>query len=440
MKKYGRHYLRRGLSVLLAVVMTCAAAQSLVYAVELAENDTVTPGWNEGTARARYTTAGNLEISFPASDKDGAVYYADFYDLDSATREETLNENPISLSNTTLTYADGDTSQLLSTSLSPEQLASIPNLDMSHRISVAVTAVSADGWRSEAIEALVGESLDVPQAGSSPNGNDKYVSFASFNVGDDTSYDTGDNPDSVLPSWLYNNNNYSNDLQEGQIPTNPDGVFGGGGTSPDADIRYDTPGFASSSAFRMYVREATDDYQTLDLTYNQDHYQFINADELWIWLDASYIEFDELAFRVRFVDHTGELHADAGDMSERGSEPVGGYSEDVYSTVGYSELTGESIPIYKLNDNGLWDVVYTNQSGYLEDFGHYRGFLRVPIEYLVNENFDPTNNNYKTLKDERPYSYTIQIWDDYYLGPINRINFTAKQAFESEEPISWKYY
>ena len=37
-------------------------------------------------------------------------------------------------------------------------------LNMSHRISVAITAVDADGWRSQPIEALVGDSLDVPAA------------------------------------------------------------------------------------------------------------------------------------------------------------------------------------------------------------------------------------------------------------------------------------
>lgn len=453
MKKYGRHYLRRGLSVLLAVVMTCAAAQSLVYAVELAENDMVTPGWNEGTARARYTTSGTLEISFPEADVQngdgtGVEYYADFYDLDAvdgngdSTREDVLNQTPILLNNTTRMYAEGEASQLLTATLSPEEIETI-GLDMSHRISIAVTAVK-NNWRSEPIEALVGESLDVPQAGSSPNGNDKYVSFASFNVGDNTSYDTGDNPDSVLPSWLYNGTNYSNGLQEGQIPTNPDGVFGGGGTTPNKDIRYDTPGFDSTSAFRMYVREATDNYQTLDLTYNQDHYQFINADELWIWLDTSYIEFDELAFRVRFVDHEGELHIDSYDLHERagdGSYPTGVYSEDVYSTVGYSKDTGNSVPVYKLNEDGLWDVIYTNENGYLENFGHYRGFLRVPIEYLVNENYDAETHNYRTLDQKRPYNYTIRVYDDHeYViwDDFEVTHFTAKYAFENKDTLEWE--
>ena len=40
------------------------------------------------------------------------------------------------------------------------------------------------------------------------------------------------------------------------------------------------------------------------------------------------------------------------------------------------------------------DTMYTNTDGYLEDFGHYRGFLRVPIDKLWNED---ASRSYKQL-------------------------------------------
>lgn len=444
MKKYSRHYLRRCLSVLLAVVMVCAAAQTLVFAVDLGEND-ITPGWQQGTARARYTTSGTLEITFPESTKSDADYYAEFYDLDGNDRETPVVE-AFQL-NTARTYAD-DTTQIGAT-LDRSWVES-SGLDMSHRISIAITAVSSDGWRSEAIEALVGESLDVPQAGASPDGSDTFVSFADFNVGSNTQYDAGAYSGST-PSWLYNDSNYSNGLQEGQIPTNPDGVFGGGGTTPNADLRYDTPGFDSSSAFRMYVRETTEDYQTLDLMYNQDHWQFTNAEELWIWVDTSYVEFDELAFEVRYMDYTGTQRYDRKQNTENHlkSDLNHVYSEDTYSTVGYAmRNSGSRIPVYYINEDGLWDVMYMNSAGYLTNFGHYRGFLRVPVEYLQNENVD--ESQYITLSDTRPRSFNIQIgyfylgnfWDtgeDNYLRNISHNNISAAELLKDPSQLTWQW-
>ena len=46
-------------------------------------------------------------------------------------------------------------SALIFSELSAEQIKAY-GLNMSHRISVAITAVDADGWRSQPIEALVG--------------------------------------------------------------------------------------------------------------------------------------------------------------------------------------------------------------------------------------------------------------------------------------------
>lgn len=427
MKKYSRHYLRRCLSVLLAVVMVCAAAQTLVFAVDLTAAD-ITPGWQQGTARARYTTSGTLEITFPESTKSDAAYYAEFYDLDGNDRETPV-ASAIPL-NTARTYVD-DT-----TLLSADQLATL-DLDMSHRINVAITAVSGN-WRSEAIEALVGESLDVPQAGSSPSGSDTFVSFADFNVGTDTSYDAGDHPYSDAPSWLYNGLNYTSGLQEGQIPTNPDGVFGGGGTTPNSNLRYDTPGFNSSSAFRMYVRETTENYQTLDLMYNQDHWQFTNAEDLWIWVDTSYVEFNEFAIQVHYMDYTGTAYWDVTD--KYGSTDFSAkYSDDTYSTIGYAKAhNGEGVPIYYLNEDGLWDVMYTNENGYLENFGHYRGFLRVPVDKLWNEN---DSTKYNTLFVERPYSFNVVIDSNWVADRWERVLGSAAEIYNAEnKSYMWEGY
>ena len=66
--------------------------------------------------------------------------------------------------------------------------------------------------------------------------------------------------------------------------------------------------------------------------YNQDHYQFKNAEELWIWVDTSYVSFEEFALQVRYMDYTGTLLIDSGDCSVEKNWITHAYSKDVYST------------------------------------------------------------------------------------------------------------
>lgn len=431
MKKYSRHYLRRCLSVLLAVVMVCAAAQTLVFAVDLGEND-ITPGWQQGTARARYTTSGTLEITFPESTKSDADYYAEFYDLDGNDRETPVVE-AFQL-NTARTYAD-DTTQIGAT-LDRSWVES-SGLDMSHRISVAITAVSSDGWRSEAIETLVGESLDVPDADAQPDSKDVYAPMARFEEGDlgsrdnadDLAYEQGNNW-----YWIYNNGNGTNAMDiNGVYPS-------------DSNQTYKYPGFDSSTAFRLYLNGndmsngiiSADATESFDVMYRQDNSNFSGAEELWIWVDTSYVEFEEFALQVRYMDRTGPVYIDAVDQRYRDADDFAKiYGEDVYSTVGYAARNmGESVPIYYQNEDGLWDTMYTNSEGYLNNFGHYRGFLRVPIEYLQNED---VNSQYQTLVDERPYSYEIRVWNNYAFAHGVRATISAAEAYDENFSTSWTY-
>lgn len=418
MKKYSRHYLRRCLSVLLAVVMVCAAAQTLVFAVDLTAAD-ITPGWQQGTARARYTTSGTLEITFPESTKSDAAYYAEFYDLDGNDRETPVVE-AFQL-NTARTYAD-DTTQIGATL--DRSWVENSGLDMSHRINVAITAVSGN-WRSEAIEALVGESLDVPQAGASPDGSDLYASLARFEeTSPDNTLENGGASYNGAPYWSYDNG------ANGVSAMNIDGVFADGMSSP-----YQYPGFNGSTAFRLYLNgsdSSEGEDERFDVMYRQDHWQFTNAEDLWIWVDTSYVEFNEFAIQVHYMDYTGTIQYWRDQSGVRnGMDGDTRYSVDAYSTIGYAQRNnGASVPVYYLNEDGLWDVMYTNSEGYLEKFGHYRGFLRVPVEYLLNEN---TGSTYVSLYDERPYTFTVEGWANYYVFPSfgdHKLgSFTAEDAW-----------
>lgn len=452
MKKYGRHYLRRCLSVLLAVAMVCAAAQTLVFAVDVT-GDLVTPGWHEGTARARYTTSGTLEITFPESTKSDATYYAEFYDLDGEDRETPV-VSAFELTGASTLLAEGEDAAQVSVTLGSDWIKDQESLDLSHRISIAITAVSADGWRSEAIEALVGESLDVPESGAAPDYTAQYAPMTRFeveNAGDNdkepTDYEAGNGY-----YWIYNK-----DEDSGSMDIN-------GAYAPYASEPYRYPGFDSSTAFRLYMngnnlsdgKISAGSDERVDLMYQQDNTNFSGAEELWIWVDTTYVQFDKFALQVRYRDYDGTQTYNRDQESDISGSASAKVSADTYSTIGYAKYQTSRggnvrIPVYWLNDDGLWDTVYTDSNGYLTNFGHYRGFLRVPVEYLYNENYDSTDNPYLTLNEERPYSFKIQIgyhsfgWkktEDVrisYDGVNIGNDIPASSIWRDPEKLTWNY-
>lgn len=440
-------YSKRILAVLLAVMMLLAAAQPVSFMAAVGEDPD--PQFEQGIARARYTTNGTLELSFPVavSQAGPVTYYADLYDLDRdyAGRETPLNAQPIKLDGARQTI--DETNILISATLSSKQLAEMSGLDMAHRISVAVTAVDKVGWRSQPIEALVGESLSIPAVGSAPEGN--FVTFEDFD--ETTSNGSNENSGKTPPAWMYNN--VAGDEQTGNnnfTPANIDGAFFGSNSA------YQTPGFHTSNAFRIYMKNAENNaftqgstpssvngYQRLDIGYTPSARNFVNANEMWIWVDTSYVNFKEFALQARYLDRGGDLYLNA-DLGTDNNSYVRDeqwvelkYSQDIYSTVGYAvKNNGASVPVYYQNEDGLWDTIYTNEKGYLENFGHYRGFLRVPVDKLWNET---ENSSHNQLTEERVYSYKIKIFDGYWTINKTVKEFTAREAYENpNETFSWQ--
>lgn len=440
-------YSRRFLAVLLATLMLLAATQPISFVAAAGED--IDPQFEQGIARVRYTTNGTLELSFPVavSQANPVTYYADLYDLDReyTSRETPLNANPIELEGARQTM--DETNILISATLSAEQLKAIPGLDMSHRISVAITAVDKAGWRSQTVEAMVGESLSIPAVHSAPEGN--FVTFEDFD--ETTSNGGNENSGKTPPAWMYNN--VAGDEQTGNnnnTPANIDGAFFG------SNAAYQTPGFNTSNAFRVYMKNVENNaftqgstpssvngYQRLDIGYTPATRNFVSADEMWIWVDTSYVDFKEFALQARYLDRGGDLYLNA-DLGTDNSSYVRDeewvelkYSQDIYSTVGYAlKNSGSSVPVYYQNEDGLWDTVYTNEKGYLENFGHYRGFLRVPVDKLWNET---ENSSYNQLTEERVYSYKIKIYDGYFTVNKTVKEFTAQEAYENpNNTFNWK--
>lgn len=456
-------YSKRFLAVLLAMLMLLAAAQPVSF-VAAAGNDP-DPAFGEGAvASARYTTGGALELSFSEAISQGGgalTYYIDFYDLDMGYEQRgvPVNDNPVALTDILRTY---DSVSLVSATISAQQIKEL-GLNMSHRISIAITAVDSDGWRSQPLEALVGESLAIPSANSAPT-DTQYALFEDF----EGETAVGGNENTGTPyKWMYNGTYCDEQTGNDNLtPANIDGIGFGDGQL------YETPGLNASHALRVYMKNAENSafasgrtpssvsvngqsgYQRLDVGYTKNRSQFINANELWIWVDASYVSFDELALQVRYLDKTGTARYDRDGKSGKWDTTTHQYSTDVYSTVGYAARNdGARVPVYYQNEDGLWDTWYTNERGYLEGVNHYRGFLRVDLQYLLNED---TASQYKDLWTERPYTFQIQIgYSDWtaeengdgtlgvngfwFTGSCQENNIPAETVWKDPSCLSWRW-
>lgn len=390
-------YSKRFLAVLLAMLMLLAAAQPVSF-VAAAAGDDPDPTFPQEVAASAYWDGETIRVEFPrASSPKGSTikYYADLIDLDKINLNEVhLREvvaEGIPLQNDLMAIAKSD---MLSAAI---QSKSLSGVDVSHRLDVAITAVDSEGWRSQPIHAVVGDSVRVPAANATPASGLLWKEFTSF---DD---DWGNENDAKMYGSI-----------EGP-GMNFDGVYGPGSNQD----RYRDPGYADetstdkygSAAYRFYIThpEAND---SADIRWEKssgkngawggpgekgwdDLYNYIGAKELWLWVDMTNVRFEKLSFQVRPNDG-GVLDRSGWDANGDQSRVVFGKYE--YSTVNYYEQTHQEAEIQYVNSDGMWDTL-TTVDGYLRDFGNYRGFLRIPVDQLYGKSYNGYYNNQKTTGD-----------------------------------------
>lgn len=388
---------KRFLAVLLAMLMLLAAAQPVSF-VAAAAGDDPDPTFPQEVAASAYWDGETIRVEFPrASSPKGSTikYYADLIDLDKINRDEVhLREvvaEGIPLQNDLMAIAKSD---MLSAAIQSKSLAGV---DVSHRLDVAITAVDSEGWRSQPIHAVVGDSVRVPAANATPASGLLWKEFTSF---DD---DWGNESDAKMYGSI-----------EGP-GMNFDGVYGPGSNKD----RYRDPGYADetstdkygSAAYRFYITHPEAN-GSADIRWEKssgkngawggpgekgwdDLYNYIGAKELWLWVDMTNVRFEKLSFQVRPNDG-GVLDRSGWDANGDQSRVVFGKYE--YSTVNYYEQTHQEAEIQYVNSDGMWDTL-TTVDGYLRDFGNYRGFLRIPVDQLYGKSYNGYYNNQKTTGD-----------------------------------------
>lgn len=419
--KHKAKYSKRFLSIMLAMLMLLAAAQPVSF-VAAAEGDDPDPLFGDGIASA-YWDGETIRLDFPRAKGDsGKVhYYADLIDLDVIDSAEAhlrkVIAAGISLQHETMASAAGG---MLSAVIQPDAYQT-PDFVSGHRLNVAVTAVNEDGWRSQPVHAVVGDSVRVPQEASAPEATKIgwWKQFSCFAKAD-------------AENWIpaeQSAMDFHNDSLHGM---NFDGVSVG-------DDSYQAPGYVDESSssgkqggrgYRFYVTNPKmgdsadihmDGYGRQGKQgYWDNIYNYQNAEELWVWVDMTNVKFEKFAFQVRPNDG-GIIEDDISWGESDETEVVFGQYE--YSTVNYYEQMGsQEVDIQYVNQDGLWDTL-TTQGGYLRDFGNYRGYLRIPVDKLAGKSYkgtydgQPSNGN--TLAEDEAVSREWKTLDQAKLRWID---------------------
>lgn len=402
---------KRFLAVLLAMLMLLAAAQPVSF-VAAAVGDDPDPTFPQDVAAGAYWDGETIRVEFPrASSPKGSTikYYADLIDLDKINLDEVhLREvvaEGIPLQNDLMTIAESDK---LTAAIQSKSLAGV---DVSHRLDVAITAVDSEGWRSQPIHAVVGDSVRVPAADSTPGSSWWWKSFANFEEAYDHNGGDADRNAAL---------EFHNDRQHGM---NFDGVY----TPKSNSAAYQAPGYvdenstvkSGSNAYRFYITDPDqgdsadihwDNRGNLaggtnagDLKYWNDVYNYNNAKELWIWVDMTNVRFGRLAFQVRPNDGGSYYNATGAKYST----VVFGQP---FSTVNYYKLTHQEAQIKYVNSDGFWDTL-TTEDGYLRNFGNYRGYLRISLDQLAGDSSLTDGEVLQVLTDSNT---KIRRYRNYY--------------------------
>ncbi len=113
-------------------------------------------------------------------------------------------------------------------------------------------------------------------------------------------------------------------------------------------------------------------------TWSRGHYNFESAEEVWFYVDFRDVQFDKISFNLRANEKYRQIwrdHTDDGSLSD--------YGHVAYSTKAAGGANaGVKGGIYFQDEAGLWEET-TMTDGCLLNFGGYRGFIRIPLEYFV---------------------------------------------------------
>ena len=245
------------------------------------------------------------------------------------------------------------------------------------RYNIAITAVDKEGWHSLQLHAMV---FDVPEF---------YFDMSKFEILAEDGYAMRElmRFESAGSYTGYQQTGDSVDKLERAGQTGTEDVTTG----------------VDSAAYRIRITgQPGENGQTVDTGESRQTWNFVGAEEVWYWLDLSNVELKGLSFRLRanekklrWVSRTwNSTKTKAEEWTENG--PANYYGDTVYSTLGTVNNTyaaGEEPYILVQNENGNWEKVMLNNG--TVDLGHFKGYVRIPIQFICAETDSVVNSNSK---------------------------------------------
>ena len=304
---------------------------------------------------------------------------------------------------------------------------------------VGVTAVDNEYWVSETIHTVLNDTPYYNLTGDfSPAEN--WVAREMLNFETRYEEDTNIGGKEISSS--------GKDLVNGVDYVGTDGANGSANNvGINIDGKFPEMGANDSSSFHFWVSSAYKGTPfTFTTTWSREHYDFTGADEVWFYVDFRDVTLKKVAFNLRANEkYYGTWQADG---PTKNVEQISQYGR-LFSTAAAGDKAywekhnneggnwGTKGGIYYQNESGLWEET-TMTDGYLTDFGGYRGFIRIPVDYFIaqedqyitadNDNL-LSNYNYNTNANgmrgyaeshmfmQNKYSYGIYV-NDIYGDPI----------------------
>lgn len=299
--------------------------------------------------------------------------------------------NPKVLLTKTVPYAKAGTEAKISAVFSESEIAALgEQFDIvNNRYNIAITAVDEAGWHSLQLHAMV---FDVPE-----------YTF------DMSKFEILAEDDHAMRELMRfeQEGSYKGALQSGD---SVDKLERAGQTGTE-DV---TTGIDTSAYRVRIVGQPGENGQTVDTGESRQTWNFVGAKEIWYWLDLSNVDLKGVSFRLRanekklrWVSRTWNSNTTKAEQwTENG--PANYYGDTVYSTLGTVNNTydaGEEPYILIQNENGNWDRVYLNNG--TVDLGHFKGYVRIPIQYICAEKDSVVNSNSKEFGSKQGNTQSV---------------------------------
>ena len=286
---------------------------------------------------------------------------------------EVHDTTPDVLLTKTVSAADLGTGKL-STSFSAAEIEALGDkFDIvNKRYNIAITAVDSEGWHSLQLHAMV---FDVPEF---------YFDMSKFQILSEDAY--------AMRELMRFEEAGS---KTGYVQT---------GDSVKSALRANSVGAADPTTnvntygYRVHISSKPgENGQTIDTTESRQTYNFVGAKEVWYYLDLSDVELQGISFRLRANEKKLRWVSRTALSNTSKAESLGDtYGGTVYSTLGTKYNTyaaGEEPYILIQNENGNWEKVLLNNG--TVDLGHFKGYVRIPIQYICAETDSTVDSNSK---------------------------------------------